>query len=271
MALVPFPKDRSRMSKGSPLGELLGEVSVLDRLDDLRRRLVRIALAVAVGLLAGFALISQIVDFILAPTRGSLPAGTEIIYTEPGEAFGLYIQVALIIGVVIAMPYIMLQIWGLVAPVVPRAARRFAVPFAFFTTLGFIGGAAFTHYIAFPYMMAFFASFDTPDLKFMPRLDDVFSLYTKMLLGMGAVFQMPTVVFFLSKVGLVTARFLWRSFRYAFFIIFIVAAVITPSGDMVTQSIFAAPMIVLYLFSVLIAWVFGRRRANETQDGILEP
>lgn len=257
------------MSKGSPLGELLGDVSVLDRLDDLRRRLVRIALAICVGLLAGFALIGQIVDFVLAPTRGSLPTGTEIIYTEPGEAFGLYIQVALIAGTVIAMPYIMLQLWGLVEPLVPKAARRFAIPFAFFTTLGFIGGAAFTHYIAFPYMMAFFASFDTPDLKFMPRLTDVFSLYTKMLVGMGAVFQMPTVVFFLAKAGIVTARFLWRSFRYAFFIIFIAAAIITPTGDIVTQAIFAAPMIALYLLSIAIAWVFGRPRADEAEDELL--
>jgi sec-independent protein translocase protein TatC len=143
---------------------------------------------------------------------------------------------------------------------VPAGARRFTLPFVLFTTVGFLAGAAFTHYVAFPYMMAFFASFNTPDLQFMPRLEDVFSLYTTMLLGMGAVFQMPTVVFFLAKTGLVTARLLWRSFRYAFLIIFIVAAVITPTGDMVTQAIFAAPMVGLYLLSILIAWVFGKAR-----------
>jgi sec-independent protein translocase protein TatC len=125
---------------------------------------------------------------------------------------------------------------------------------------------AFTHFVAFPYMMAFFASFDTPDLRFMPRLDDVFSLYTKMLLGMGVVFQMPTVVFFLAKAGLVTARLLWRSFRYALLLIFIVAAVITPTGDMVTQSIFAAPMIGLYALSIAIAWVFGRARVTPADE-----
>jgi sec-independent protein translocase protein TatC len=115
-------------------------------------------------------------------------------------------------------------------------------------------------------MMSFFGSFNTPDLVFRPRLEDVFDLYTKMLLGMGAVFQMPTVVFFLAKMGLVTARFLWRSFRYAVLIIFIVAAVITPTGDMVTQSIFAAPMIGLYLLSIVIAWVFGRKRPEPAAD-----
>jgi len=93
-----------------------------------------------------------------------------------------------------------------------------------------------------------------------PRLEDVFDLYTNMLLGMGAVFQMPTVVFFLAKTGLVTAGLLWRSFRYAFLLIFIVAAVVTPTGDMITQTIFAAPMEGLYVLSILIAWVFGKAR-----------
>ena len=261
MALVPFPSRRSNAS-GLPfsLDGLLGNVSILERLDQLRRRLVRSALAVCVGVLVGFAFINQIVTFILGPTRRALPSGTRLIYTQPGEAFGLYIQIALIVGVVVAMPYIMYQLWQLVAPLVPVTARRFTIPFVLFTTLGFLAGAAFTHFVAFPYMMAFFASFNTPDLLFMPRLEDVFDLYTNMLLGMGAVFQMPTVVFFLAKTGLVTAGLLWRSFRYAFLLIFIAAAVITPTGDMITQAIFAAPMVGLYVLSILIAWVFGKAR-----------
>jgi sec-independent protein translocase protein TatC len=132
--------------------------------------------------------------------------------------------------------------------------------------VGFVAGAAFTHYIAFPYMMAFFASFNTPDLLFRPRLDDVFDLYTKMVLGMAVVFQMPTVVFFLAKMGLMTAGFLWRSFRYALLLIFVAAAVITPTGDMVTQTIFAAPMVGLYLLSIGIAWVFGKASPVEQTD-----
>ena len=221
--------------------------------------MVRSAVAACLGMLVGFAVINRIIDFILAPTRRALPSGTQLIYTEPGEAFGLYIQVALIAGVVIALPYIMFQAWRLISPLVPSSARRFTVPFVLFTTLGFLGGVAFTHFIAFPYMMAFFASFDTPDLRFMPKLEDVFDLYTKMLLGMGVVFQMPTVVFFLAKAGLVSARLLMRSFKYAFLLIFIVAAVITPTGDMVTQTIFAAPMVGLYGLSIAIAWFFGKR------------
>jgi sec-independent protein translocase protein TatC len=261
MPLLPFAKKSHTL-----IGDhgLFGDVSILERLEDFRKRIVRALLAVAGGALVGFALIDRLVAFLLQPTRASLPAGTRLIYTEPGEAFGLYVQVALIAGVVFAMPFIMYQFWRLIAPLVPATARRFAIPFVGFTTVGFVAGAAFTHFIAFPYMMAFFASFNTPDLLFMPRLDDVFDLYTKMVLGMAIVFQMPTVVFFLAKVGLVTAGFLWRSFKYAFLLIFVAAAVITPTGDMVTQTIFAAPMVGLYLLSIGIAWAFGRKASEST-------
>ena len=169
-----------------------------------------------------------------------------MIYTQPGEAFSLYVQIALIAGVVLAAPFIMYQVWMFIAPGLYSNEKRLAIPFVLFTTIGFLGGAAFNHYIAFPFMMAFFASFNTPDLAFMPKLDDVFGLYTKMLLGMGLVFQMPTVVFFLAKMKLVTARFLAQNFKYAILIIFIAAAVITPTGDPMTQTIFAAPMVALY-------------------------
>ncbi len=269
MALVPFANKRHTAPRlpSNFDGLLSSDFSVLDRLDDLRKRLVRSALAVAVGIAIGFTSINQVMDFMLFPTRQTLPAGSQLIYTQPGEAFGLYIQIALIIGITIAMPYIMFQLWRLVAPIVPPGGRRFALPFAIFTTVGFIIGAAFTHFIAFPYMMAFFASFNTPELLFMPKISDVFDLYTKMLIGMGIVFQMPTVVFFLAKAGLVTARFLWHSFRYAFLLIFVAAAVITPTGDMVTQAIFAAPMIGLYILSIAIAWFFGKTRII-SEDGL---
>jgi len=263
MALVPFAR-RARQIVGDT--GLFDDISILERLDDFRKRIVRALLAVAGGALVGFVFIDRIVRFLLAPIRRVLPPDTRLIYTQPGEAFGFYVQIALLAGVVFAMPFIMYQLWRLIAPLVPPAARRFAVPFIGFTTVGFVAGAAFTHYIAFPYMMAFFASFNTPDLLFRPRLDDVFDLYTKMVLGMAVVFQMPTVVFFLAKMGLMTAGFLWRSFRYAFLLIFVAAAVITPTGDMVTQTIFAAPMVALYLLSIGIAWVFGKATPIEPTD-----
>jgi sec-independent protein translocase protein TatC len=264
MALVPFPGSQSGAYQLPPdedddsVGA--GKMSFLEHLDELRKRIVRSCLAIAFGVLATFYWIQQIFDFILAPTRKALPPGVKLIYTEPGEAFSLYITIALIAGVVVAAPFIMYQVWMFIAPGLYSNEKRMAIPFVLFTTIGFVLGASFNHFIAFPFMMAFFASFNTPDLAFMPKLEDVFGLYTKMLIGMGIVFQMPTVVFFLAKMKLVTARFLIAQFKYAFLIIFIVAAVITPTGDMMTQTIFAAPMIGLYMLSIVIAWVVGPKR-----------
>jgi sec-independent protein translocase protein TatC len=273
MALVPFPGSQSGAYPVPPSDEddddpAIGKMSFLEHLDELRKRIVNSAIAIGVCVIAGFAFINRIVDFILAPTRRALPPGVKLIYTEPGEAFSLYVQIALIMGVVLAAPIIMYQVWKFIAPGLYSNEKRLAIPFVFFTTVGFILGAAFNHYIAFPFMMAFFASFNTPDLAFMPKLEEVFGLYTKMLLGMGIVFQMPAVVFFLAKMKMITARFLLSNFKYAFLIIFIAAAVITPTGDMMTQTIFAAPMVALYVLSIVIAWVVGPKRLRASTDEI---
>jgi sec-independent protein translocase protein TatC len=240
-------------------------MSFLEHLDELRKRIVRSCLAIVVGVVAGFAFINPIVDFILAPTRRALPPGVKMIYTQPGEAFSLYVTIALIMGIVLAAPYIMLQVWLFIAPGLYVNEKKFAIPFVLFTTLGFVLGAAFNHYIAFPFMMAFFASFNSAELAFMPKLDDVFGLYSKMLIGMGIVFQMPAVVFFLAKMKILTARFLAVNLKYAVLIIFVVAAVITPTGDMMTQTIFAAPMLGLYILSIFIAWIVGPKRVKAEQ------
>ena len=270
MALVPFPGSQSGAFPLPPDDDddipVEGKMSFLEHLDELRKRIVRSCLAIAFGVLATFAYIQPIFDFILAPTRRALPPGVKLIYTEPGEAFSLYITVALIAGVVVAAPFIMYQIWMFIAPGLYANEKRMAYPFVFFTTVGFVAGASFNHFIAFPFMMKFFASFNTTDLAFLPKLDDVFGLYSKMLIGMGIVFQMPTVVFFLAKMKMITARFLMKNFKYAFLIIFVAAAVITPTGDMMTQTIFAAPMVGLYLLSIVIAWVVGPKRLRAVPD-----
>src|SRR5258705_9080117 len=270
MALVPFPSPQAGALPLPPDEDddnsAAGKMSFLEHLDELRKRIVNSAIAIGVCIVIGFAFINRIVDFILAPTRSALPPGVKMIYTEPGEAFSLYIQISLIMGVVLAAPFIMYQVWMFIAPGLYSNEKRLAIPFVLFTTIGFILGAAFNHYIAFPFMMAFFASFNTPDLAFMPKLDEVFGLYTKMLLGMGVVFQMPTVVFFLAKMKLITAHFLVKNFKYAFLIIFVAAAVITPTGDMMTQTIFAAPMVALYVLSIVIAWVVGPKRLRADPD-----
>ncbi|MFN7981534.1 MAG: twin-arginine translocase subunit TatC [Vicinamibacterales bacterium] len=268
MALVPFPGPQTAaVVPHEEEEESAGaRMSFLDHLDELRRRIVNSCIAIAVGVAATFYWIDPIFNFILAPTRKALPEGVKLIYTQPGEAFSLYITIALIAGAVVASPFIMLQVWLFIAPGLYSNEKKMAIPFVLFTTVGFLLGAAFNHYISFPYMMVFFASFNTPDLAFMPKLEDVFGLYSKMLIGMGLVFQMPAVVFFLAKMKLVTARFLASNFKYAVLIIFVAAAVITPSGDMMTQAIFAAPMLGLYLLSIVIAWVVGPKRVSSPAE-----
>ncbi len=263
MALVPFPSPQSgALQLPAPDDEESpgGKMSFLEHLDELRKRIVNACIGIGVGVVIGFFFIEKIFNFLMTPARHSLPAGSTMIYTQPGEAFGLYITVSLIAGAVIASPFIMFQVWLFIAPGLYSNEKKFAVPFVLFSTLGFLGGAAFNHYLAFPFIMTFFASFNSIDLKFMPKLDDVFGLYTKMLIGIGIVFQMPTVVYFLATMGLVTARFLIKNTKFAILLIFIVAAVITPTADPVTQTIFAAPMLALYGVSIVVAWLVGPKR-----------
>src|SRR5471032_3692059 len=270
MALVPFPSPQSGALPIPPDEDddspAAGKMSFLEHLDELRKRIVNAAIAIAVCVVVGFAFINRIVDFILAPTRGALPPGVKMIYTEPGEAFSLYIQISLIMGVVIASPFVMYQVWNFIAPGLYSNEKRMAIPFVLFTTIGFLAGAAFNHYIAFPFMMAFFASFNGASLSFMPRLEDTFGLYAKMLVGMGLVFQMPAIIYFLAKMRLVTARFLWQHGKYAILIAYIIAAVVTPTGDPMNQTIFAAPMILLYFLSIIIAWVVNPRNKGDNLD-----
>ena len=230
-------------------------LSVLDLLEQFRKRIVRACLAIAVGVLVAFTQIDRIVAFIFKPMRAALPPGARLIYTAPGEAFSLYINIALISGVALASPFILFQIWRLIAPALYTNQKKFAVPFVLMSTTGVVAGWLFSHYIVFPYMIEFFGTFSSPDLKFMPKVETAFDLYVKMLLGMALVFQMPTAVFFLARMGLVSARLLWSNIKYAILVIFILSAVLTPSGDPWNQTIFAAPMIVLYLLSIGIAWV----------------
>ena len=244
-----------------------GKMSFLDHLDELRKRLVVSAVSLLVGFLFCFALIQPIFDFIMRPLQEILPAGGQLVYTEPTEAFFLYIKMAALAGLMLAIPVMLYQLWLFVAPGLYVHEKRFAIPFVFLATLFFLGGALFSHYILFPVAWRFLAGFSSDYMEFMPRIQPAFSLYVRLVLACGLVFQMPTTVFFLSRIGVVTARFLSRNIKYAILLIFIFAAVLTPTGDPVTLTMMAAPMIVLYLLSIGIAWVFGRKT---NQDSLKE-
>jgi sec-independent protein translocase protein TatC len=236
-----------------------GAMAFLEHLDELRKRIIRSLTAIAVGAAAAFLFIDRILAFLMEPTRRVLPAGSSLIYTDPSAVFALEMQLTVIAGAILASPYVMFQVWRFIAPGLYADEKRFAIPFVLLSSAGLVAGAAFNHYVLFSAAMAFFASFNRPELKFLPSVDGVFSLYTKMLIGMALTFQMPTVIFFLTRMRLVTAGWLARRIKYAILLIFIVAAVLTPSGDPFNQTLFAAPMIALYLLSILIAWLTAPR------------
>ena len=269
MALVPFkraaqpapydePDDPDDLAADDQ--EAGGKMSFLEHLDELRRRLVVSIVSVLVGFVAALFFIDDIFTFVMKPLQQILPNGGKLVYTEPTEAFMLQLKVAALAGLVLAAPMVMWQVWLFVAPGLYSREKRFALPFVFFSSLFFVGGAAFSHYVVFPTAWTFLASFTTDYMEFLPKVSSTFSLYARMIVAFGLVFQMPTVIFALARMGVVTAGFLARNVKYAILIIFIVAAVVTPTSDVVTQAMMAAPMIVLYGLSIVIAWVFGKKK-----------
>ena len=230
-------------------------MAFLEHLDELRKRIIRSLIAVAVGAVIAFAFIGRLFNFLLEPTRRVLPADSTLIYTDPSAVFALEMQLTVIAGLVLASPYVMFQVWRFIAPGLYADEKRFAIPFVVLSSAGLVGGAAFNHFVLFSAAMAFFASFNRPELQFVPAVDSVFALYTKMLIGMVLAFQMPTIVFFLARMRVLTAGWLARNTKYAILLIFIVAAILTPSADPFNQTLFAAPMFALYVLSIAVAWL----------------
>jgi sec-independent protein translocase protein TatC len=239
-----------------------GRMTFLEHLDELRKRITHAVVALLVGFLIAFAFINRIVDFVYARLTADIPGGA-FIFTDPGEAFFIWIKIAAIAGLLIASPYVMWQVWLFIAPGLYANEKKLAVPFVVFASGLFISGAAFSHYVLFPLAWKFFASFSNEYIKFTPRVEPVFDLYVRLVLALGVIFQLPMLIFVLARFGIVTARFLLRNFKYAVLIMFIAAAIVTPDGSVVNQVVMAAPMIVLYIISIGVAWIFGKRRTTD--------
>ena len=275
MAPVPLPdpstedpEDNGVQLENIPVQKsYIGKMSFLEHLDELRKRLMISAVSLIISFLFAsiFVFNGYIFNFIMGGMQAALPLGDQLVYTEPTEAFLLYIKMAALAGLILSIPIILYQFWVFVAPGLYAHEKKFAIPFVFFASGFFVGGALFSHYMLFPWAWSFFASFseESEIMQFMPRIQPAFSLYVKLMLACGLVFQMPTLVFFLARIGAVTPGFLARNIKYAILLIFIFAAVLTPTGDPVTLTMMAAPMIVLYLLSIFIAWVFRQRRDKE--------
>ena len=241
------------------------KMSFLEHLDELRRRIVFAIISLAVAFVVCFTFSTEIFEFLMGPMTKALPEGGELIATKVPEIFVLHLKMSFFVAIFVASPAWLTQVWLFISPGLYKTEKKFAVPFIFFGTCFFLLGAAFSHYILFPTAVNFLTTFGSEEIAIMPTVSEVFGFYSRVILGTGFVFQIPTVVFLFARMGLVTPGFLWRNFKYAVLIIFITAAIITPP-DVVTQTLLAFPMIALYLLSIGIAWTFGRDRQHPEDD-----
>ena len=267
MALVPFPNKAQKAADedpepdwDDPSSEAGGKMSFLDHLDELRKRIVWAIVFVVVGFGIACLFLNPLFNFVMGPMQALLGPGQKMIYTDPTEALMLYLKLAVIAGILIASPAVMTQVWLFIAPGLYQHEKKLAIPFVLLGSIFFISGAAFSHFVVFPLTWKFFSSFSSDVITFMPRIEPAFSLYMKLILVFGAIFQMPTLVLFLARMGLVTARFLVRNMKYAILIMFIVGAVLSPGTDPVGQILMAGPMFLLYLISIGLAWAFGKKK-----------
>jgi sec-independent protein translocase protein TatC len=238
-------------------------MTFLEHLEELRVRLIRSVIALVAGFAASWTFHEEIFHFLTEPLRKAYP-GVKFITTGPSEALILYMKMAFFVGIFLVAPYLLYQVWAFVAPGLYAHEKRYAVPFIVAGSLFFLGGAAFGHYVLFPTTFGFLVQFGGTDMQFLPKVDEYYTFYSWFLLGLGLVFQTPVVIFVLARIGLVTPGFLLRHFKYAVLISFIAAAIITPTPDVMSQTMLALPMLALYILGVAVAWAFGRPRQVAT-------
>ncbi|NNE99636.1 MAG: twin-arginine translocase subunit TatC [Pyrinomonadaceae bacterium] len=192
-------------------------------------------------------------------------SGEKLIFTTPMEPFQLYLLVSLYAAIALSVPFILYQVWGFISPALYPHEKKYVTPFVLLSSVSFLLGAAFAYYILFPpavgYLLALGSDF-TPFLK----ATDYFDFITLIMLAMGVIFQMPAVAYVLSRIGLINAGLLIRSWKIALIVILIVAAFVSPTGDVLNLMLFATPMMALYLVSIFVAWFFGKKRTPESAE-----
>jgi sec-independent protein translocase protein TatC len=236
----------------------LPKMTFLDHLEELRRRLIVSLIAVAVAFMVCWAFAEPIFAFIQAPLTKFLAPGDKLAYTRLTAPFFLYMKVSFFAGLFVASPVILLQLWMFVAPGLYKKERRLAAPFIIFGTVFFVLGGYFGYRYLLPATCSFFVE-TGKQFKQMVTVDDYFSFASTIIMATGLVFETPILIFFLARLGIVTPAFLLQKFKYAVVLSFIIAAVVTPTPDMVTQSALAIPMILLYLIGIAVAYLFGKK------------
>jgi sec-independent protein translocase protein TatC len=234
-------------------------MTFLEHLDELRKRLFRCAVVYVAVLSVCWYLSPRIVEFLLRPIKRHLFAGGDIVFLRLTEPFMVYMKASAVAALFISAPYLLHQLWGFVAPGLYRRERITGVAFLTFGSLFLLIGGAFGYYVATPIAAKWLIQLGS-GFKAALTLESAFEFEAWVVLGMGLVFELPIVLFFLGRIGLVTPKFLLSHLRLAIIICFVVSAVITPTGDMLTMSVFALPMVVLYLLGIAVIWFTGRPR-----------
>ena len=191
-------------------------------------------------------------------------AGERMTVTTAVEPFTLYVTVSLYSAIALSIPFLLLQIWGFISPALYKHERSYVTPFIALSSISFVIGAAFAYYVLFPPAVKYLLGLGA-DFQLMLRATDYLDFIILIMLAMGVIFQMPAITYVLSRIGIVSAGFLIKSWKIAIIVILIVAAVASPTADIPNMMLFAAPMMVLYIISIFIAWFFGRRRKNDAE------
>src|SRR5580698_9480948 len=255
-------------ARGSGDGEKepMTTMGFLDHLEELRKRIVYSIVAVAVGFGVCWWKVEWLYGFMQKPIvdvlrKHGLPE--KLVFLNPTDPFNLYLKVAGLAGLFLTSPFVLYQVWMFISPGLYRNEKRYVVPFMVSTIALFVAGGYFGYKIVYPRALEFLIHFGR---QFTPMITigEYTSLFLSIILGMGLIFEMPILVFFLALMGILSAGFMWKNFNYAILLIFIVAAIVTPTPDPWSMCVFAAPMLGLYGISIGIAWLVHpkQRRAR---------
>jgi len=231
-------------------------------LEELRKRLIVCFVAVGVGFVAAYGFKEKLFQILTRPLISVMNTQDNLIFTGLPEAFFTYLKVAFLAGLMLAAPVIIYQFWMFVAPGLYDKEKRHLIPIVFLSSVFFIGGALFGYFIVFPFGFKFFLGFATDTIRPLPSMKEYLGFAAKLLLAFGLVFELPLVITFLARLGLVSVDFLKKNRKYALLLFFVFAAILTPP-DVVTQIMMALPLMVLYEISIIGARIFGKKKSLE--------
>ncbi|MFO8091343.1 MAG: twin-arginine translocase subunit TatC [Desulfatiglandaceae bacterium] len=237
----------------------------LGHLEELRSRLVASAIAVGIGFAICYIFAEQLFLILASPLTNVMPEGDFLIFTSLPEMFFTYLKVSFVSGFLLASPVVFYEMWMFIAPGLYRNEKKLVIPFVTISTLLFVGGSLFAYFIVFPFGFKFFLGFSSDFVKAFPSVKQYFSFSIKLLFAFGLVFEMPVVIFFLTKMGLVTTAFLKKNRKYALLLIFVVSAILTPP-DVITQCMMAVPLLTLYEVGILVSRFARRAKTDEDED-----